>query len=226
MLHTRDSIGRAFALALATLLSGSACSDDSTDPADAASVGGSVRLVAPATDEIGTVLGEQRVTDLDEATVRLKQGTEVVATGETDRGSFRFSGVDPGEYTVELVLTPSFALSSASFTVSGTADVAVDTLVVGLPAGLVTYPNPFPRGHGVGLEFTVPSGQPALTTSVRAFRVDGTLVWRYTYEAPPGFQHIHWAGHDSTFVDLPAGVYWVSVEWPGSVLATFAVNEG
>jgi len=207
------------------------CSDDSASPERGGRIRGAIRLEAPATDEIGTVIGEQRVTDMSGATVRLMQGDRAVETQTSVAGKFAFEGVLPGSYRVDLVMTAASIVSSRAIELDEGDSVVLDTLVVGLPEGLVTYPNPFPRGHGVGLEFVVPAAPAgaevrALTTSVRAFLADGSPVWRYTFEAPPGFQHIHWAGHDSTFVDLPAGVYWVSVEWPGTVLATFAINDG
>lgn len=222
--HARTGVFRFLPGTLLSVILTGGCSDSGDAPRvphpitpPASDLVGEVRLVGNLFTKSGQVIKQRIEEDADSLRVYLLAlGADTTSTGAatdsawTEDGAYRFVEPPPGNYRVALRVARSPFLSTRAFAWNGTAAPA--PLLTVLPHGpLECVPNPFADDHGVGAQGVLPrAGQ----IDFEARSLAGTPWFRFEYDAPEGFYHIH-CGGDPTAPPIPHGPHWLCAFYEG-----------
>lgn len=171
---------------------------------------GSVNLSVTLFSEFGDSLGSEIQDDVSGIRVYLERPNGERDSTLTEEGTFRFVGLGDGDHA--LWSGPEEAPSAVVHQVLAGSDADIGALAVKPIGRLRNPPNPFAYSHGTGIEWDLAVGEPV---EIRIFSAAATQVWSYAYDAPAGFQHIHWIGTDQSNQPLPPGPYWATVHYEG-----------
>lgn len=171
---------------------------------------GQLELAVTLVAEFGDSLGRQTYGDETGVRVYLERPDGSLDSTSTEAGAFHFAGLGDGLHRVWSG-PPEARSPVREITLAG-QDVDLGTLNVGPIGRLRTPPNPFPYSHGTGVEWDLAASE---SVEIRIFSASARRVWTYAYDAPFGFQHIHWIGTDQANLPLPPGPYWIAVHYEG-----------
>lgn len=174
---------------------------------------GAVKLIGNLSDDAGTLTGTEIVLDAAGVQVWLIRPDSSVDSTTTAAGSYGFSASVAGAYRARCQPFVELLVSSREVTMAPGGTAAFDTLVLRPSGALRTYPNPFPL-EGLAIEFDATTVDSA---EVIAYTLGGGIGWRYKYETPIGFNHIHWIGIDNAGAELPDGWYWLVIRYAGTI---------
>lgn len=175
------------------------------------SLTGRLELAVTLVAEFGDSLGREIYAEETGVRVYIERPDGSLDSTATESGTFRFAGLGDGVHRVWS--GPPEARSPVSQVTLAGSDGDVGTVTVAPIGRLRTPPNPFAYSHGTGVEWDLVANE---SVEIRIFSASARRVWTYAYEAPFGFQHIHWIGTDQENLPLPPGPYWIAVRYEGS----------
>ncbi|MEZ4647710.1 MAG: hypothetical protein R3E97_02800 [Candidatus Eisenbacteria bacterium] len=179
-------------------------------PTEGLTLSGRVDLAVTYQAESGDSTGSESYPDESGIRVFLESAGQVVDSTLTDRGVFQFHGLAEGTYA--MYCGPEEARSEVTTHLLTKEDGDAGTIHVRPIGALRNPPNPFEYSHGTGVEWDLAAPE---SVEIRIFAMTGHLVWSYAYDAPAGFQHIHWIGTDQANTPLPPGPYWATAHYEG-----------
>ena len=182
----------------------------SSAPTEGLTLSGRVDLEVTYFAESGDSTATESYPDQSGIRVYLESTGQVIDSTLTDQGVFQFHGLSSGTY--DTYCGPEEARSEVRTLVLTDDDGDTGTIRVRPIGKLRNPPNPFEYSHGTGVEWDLASSE---SVEIRIFAMTGHLVWSYAYDAPAGFQHIHWIGTDQVNTPLPPGPYWATARYDG-----------
>jgi FlgD Ig-like domain len=187
-----------------------ACGRDGPTAPGRYALSGPVILRGFLVDADSRFAGTRVVGDADGVAVELTDGARVLARTTTVGGTYRFTGVGPGAYTVRARVNDAVAYETRTLTVSRNDLAVLDT--VRLTSAGDLYPVPNPIDQGAVVYFTMDAFIP-VTLEVRD--PSGELVRTLDFQGvSPGLFETLWNGLDNAGQPATGPLYWLTYSGP------------
>jgi|SRR5262245_7381024 len=185
-----------------------ACSNEEPTAPTSHSLTGKVRLTGYLVNEDGTHGGTRVVENASGVQVELLHGNTVVGRTTTVDGTYRFSGLAPGDYVARSRVVGTVGDQTVPLVIASTDIVSGDPLDVASSGDLVLAPNPMV--DTVQVHFGVPAGA---MVEIKVVDLGGGLVRTLLASGTAqGRWVVLWGGVDEHGQPATAAMYWVTYQ--------------